>query len=65
MHQMQLWLVVLKVGFCSQSQTECCAMLSEHCFQNNYSFVNILFLRDQAANVTYVIVTREGRKTLC
>lgn len=47
---MQLWLVVLEVGFCSQSQTECCAMLYEHCLQNNDTFVNMLFLRDQAAN---------------
>lgn len=53
-HQMQLWLVVLEVGFCSQSQTECCAMLYEHCLQNNDTFVNMLFLRDWAANVIFV-----------
>lgn len=30
----------------------------------NYTFVNMLSLRDQAANVTHVIICREGIKTL-
>lgn len=54
LHQMKLWLAVLEVFFCSQSQTECCAMLYEHCLQNNDTFVNMMFSRDQAANVIFV-----------
>lgn len=60
MRQVQLWFVVLKVGFCSQSQTECCAMLSEHCLQNNCTLVNTLILREQAANVAHVIKPEKG-----
>lgn len=33
-HQVQLWLVDLQVDFCSQSQTECCGMLCEHCLHS-------------------------------
>lgn len=33
LHQMQLWLVVLGAGSCSQSQTDCCTMLYELVFK--------------------------------